>query len=61
MTPIPSRSANGRISSSAARSTSEYGGWSVSTGAIEAMRRSWASVEVGHADMPDEPLLLQLG
>jgi hypothetical protein len=36
MTPIPSRSANGRIS-------------------------QLADVEIGHADVPDEPLLLQLG
>ena len=40
MTPIPSPSANGRSSFYASRSMSEYCGCSVSTGAIDWMRRS---------------------
>ena len=52
---MPSRSANGRMSSSTSRSTSEYGGCSVSTGAIGWMRRELRDVEVGHADVADQP------
>ena len=61
MTPIPSPSANGRSSFSASRSMSEYCGCSVSTGAIDWMRRSCPVLEVRDADVPYQALLLELG
>src|SRR6266702_4079781 len=55
MTPIPSRSAYGRISFSTSRSMSEYGGCSVSTGAADWMRRSCSALKSGTAASTTTP------